>query len=296
MASGTTGAFPAPSAQAAAKQKRLATVAVGKLIRTATRLKLTLAELFDSIDGDGSGVVDIAELRQGMLALGFALTDEDITAMMDALDADCGGGITPEEFVPRLQEFHDDCTSGAKHVLCHICQHLNAHNETAAAIFSRQDTDGGGSLDREEFHEALVSLGIEITQESAAEVLSELDEDGGGDLELVELTSRLDDYRRGRRSFAAQVLGDVLDFTARTNVSVTRVFAHVDADGSGDLDVVEFQTAMENMGQTLTELEITEVMSELDIDGSGTIEAGELLDKLKQFGQERCALRVSPMI
>ena len=71
------------------------------------------------------------------------------------------------------------------------------------------------------------------------------------DLELVELTSRLDDYRRGRRSFAAQVLGDVLDFTARTNVSVTRVFAHVDADGSGDLDVVEFQTAMENMGKTL---------------------------------------------
>ena len=61
----------------------------------------------------------------------------------------------------------------------------------------------------------------------------------------------------------------------------------MDADGSGDLDVEEFQDAMASMGQKLTELQVDEVMSELDIDGSGTIEASEFMDKLKQFGQER---------
>lgn len=86
-----------------------------------------------------------------------------------------GGEISLDEFVPRLQEFQSGRASDAKAVLSRICQHLNAQNETAAAVFSRLDTDGGGSLDREEFHEALVSLGIAISEDSAGEVMDELD-------------------------------------------------------------------------------------------------------------------------
>jgi len=53
-------------------------------------------------------------------------------------------------------------------------------------------------------------------------VMDELDMDGGGDLELTELTAKLDEYRRQRRSFAANVLGGVLEHTQRTKTSVTR--------------------------------------------------------------------------
>ena len=276
-----------PSAERLEKQKKIATNVVGSIVGAAKRLRLTLEELFVRLDEDGSGDFDVIEFRRGMLSMEVSFTDAEVDALMSQLDSDGGGTLTLDEFVPRLLSFQQQRGNDANTVLSKICHYLNIHGETAAAVFSRLDTDGGGSLDLDEFHQALNSLGIEITHEAASEVMDELDMDGGGDLELKELTAKLDAYRRGRRAFAARVLGGVLEYTERTKTSVTRVFASVDTDGSGDLDIVEFQEAMRSMGQVLTHLEIQEVMAELDIDGSGTIEASEFLDKLKQFAKER---------
>ena len=76
----------APSAELVAKQKRVATLAVGKLISAARRLGMSLTELLQTIDGDGSGEIDVAEFRAGMLALRVTFTDEEITALMEQLD------------------------------------------------------------------------------------------------------------------------------------------------------------------------------------------------------------------
>ena len=294
------------------KQREQASFVAGRICSWVARHGKSFEEVFALIDTDGSGEISGGEFRAGMLQMGLAFCDDEIEALMHQLDADGGGSIEMSEFMPKLLLFQESRSADAKSVLSRVCSYLNAHGETAAAVFARLDTDGGGSLDAEEFHAALNTLGISISAASAKEVMDELDMDGGGDLELTELTAKLDEYRRQRRSFAANVLGGVLEYTQRTKTSVTRgkivilsrfvalsfslanpesitiaVFARVDADGSGDLDVEEFQDAMASMGQKLTELEVDEVMSELDIDGSGTIEASEFMDKLKQFGQER---------
>ena len=106
-------------------------------------------------------------------------------------------------------------------------------------------------------------------------------------MDLQEITRSLDRFRRTRRAFAATILQRVLDYTRDTRTSISRIFARVDADGSGDLDIHEFQQALTSMKLDLTELEAEEVVAELDIDGSGTIAASEFLDKLKAFGRER---------
>ena len=283
----TIGARLPLSTQQLEEQLAIASFAVSRIVGMTKRANMSIEDLFRRIDEDGSGEIDLNEFRRTMLAMEVSFTDQEIEALMSQLDADGGGSLTLDEFVPKLMSFQERRAKDAVTVLSKICQYLNTQREPAAVVFSRLDTDGGGSLDLGEFHSALSSLGIEISREAAVEVMDELDMDGGGDLELKELTAKLDEYRRGRRAFAAKVLAGVLEYTKRTNTSVNHVFARVDTDGSGDLDIDELQQAIHNMGQVLTQMEVQEVMIELDIDGSGMISASEFLDKLKQFGKER---------
>ena len=65
-------------------------------------------------------------------------------------------------------------------------------------------------------------------------------------------------HQRQRRVFATTVLGNICDYVRKTNTSIVRVFSRMDADGSGDLDVIELQAALLKMGQDLSELEVEE--------------------------------------
>ena len=47
---------------------------------------------------------------------------------------------------------------------------------------------------------------------------------------------------------------------ARTNTSLTRLFAQVDSDGSGALDVLELQEALRKLHQDLSEMEVQDLM------------------------------------
>ena len=77
--------------------------------------------------------------------------------------------------------------------------------------------------------------------------------------------------------------------SARLGLMGLSVLRRVDSDGSGDLDVIEFQEALRRMGQDLTPNQVEQVMYELDLDKSGSIGVSEFLDKLKQAENERVA-------
>ena len=86
----------------------------------------------------------------------------------------------------------------------------------------------------------------------SAGVMEELDMDGEGNLDLHELSQSLDQFRRQRRAFASETLQEVLNYIEHTRQSVSRIFAAVDEDGSGDLDATEFRTAMKRMKISLS--------------------------------------------
>ena len=101
-----------------------------------------------------------------------------------------------------------------------------------------------------------------------------------------ELSARLAAYRRKRRTFVAKVFNQCFEYIHKSGHSATQVFSRVDTDGSGELDLLEFQESMRRMGQSLSPNQAFEVMAELDLDGSGTIGVSEFLDKLKQVREE----------
>ena len=54
--------------------------------------------LFDSIDADGGGTLDIEEMKQLFKDLGLELTQDQVATVMSRIDADGSGEIDFDEF------------------------------------------------------------------------------------------------------------------------------------------------------------------------------------------------------
>lgn len=165
-------------------------------------------------------------------------------------------------------------------------RYLDREKKTLADVFRGVDVDGSGDLTRDEFHDALVGIGIPHKPAAVEAVMDELDMDGDQSINLIELSTQVAVYRRNRRAFVAKVFNQCFEYLRKSGTCATQIFSRVDVDGSGELDLIEFQESMRKMGQNLTSNEAVEIMAELDLDGSGTIGVSEFLDKLKQVRGE----------
>lgn len=155
-----------------------------------------------------------------------------------------------------------EASSGSA-ILSSFCNVLGKTGQAAAALFAELDEDGSGELDFAEWQHALERLGVHVSEAAARAAMDELDLDHGSTLEITELLAKLHEFQRERRVFAATVLGNICDYVKSTKTSVVRVFARVDRDGSGDLDLLEMQEAMRKMGSDLSDMEVKEVMHEI---------------------------------
>jgi len=118
---------------------------------------------------------------------------------------------------------------------------LGRVGQTPEQFFTEIDADRTGDLDQVEFQAALERVGIKVSVEQAAGAMKALDLDDDGTLEISELISNLKEFSRLRRVKAAKALRETLGYTRRTNTSITQLFSRMDADGSGDLDLLELQ-------------------------------------------------------
>ena len=252
------------------------------------RSNLSVTELFAKIDVDGSGTVDETEFREGFLGLGLNFQERAMRVMLKYMDDSGDGELDIEEFESKMAKMLEAEAATPKAILSGFVNYNHKQGITARELFEQLDEDGSGELDAAEFHKALETVGIHVGAEAARAAMDELDLDGDRNLEVDELLHRLAEFRRQRRVFATSVLGKLLDHVQKTRTSVVRVFARVDTDGSGDLDVVELQEAMRSMGQDLNELEVEEIMRELSSESGGTeMTCAQFMDKLKQFQTER---------
>jgi Ca2+-binding EF-hand superfamily protein len=59
---------------------------IANLVELNNELNATMKSTFDSIDTDGSGFIDMAELTNVSKALGHELTEEELKLVFDELD------------------------------------------------------------------------------------------------------------------------------------------------------------------------------------------------------------------
>jgi Ca2+-binding EF-hand superfamily protein len=137
-----------------------------------------LRATFDDFDKDGSGELDLSELREVLRAfLGPKVTERKILRIFKAADTDKSGAIDFQEFVDAMQRIR-----------------LDEYQEQKA-IFDMLDLDHSGTLESNEFKQACQSLGLTLTDVEIDLLFETYDTNGDRVIDFEEFCQMLKSLR-----------------------------------------------------------------------------------------------------
>lgn len=140
-------------------------------IEPSAEIKQEIKEAFDLFDTDGTGVIDVKELKVAMRALGFEPKKEEIKKMIADIDKEGSGTIdfddflsimtlkmsekdSKEEILKAFRLFDDDCTGKISFKnLKRVAKELgeNLRDDELQEMIDEADRDGDGEVSEEEF-------------------------------------------------------------------------------------------------------------------------------------------------
>ncbi|TSQ01604.1 Calcium-binding mitochondrial carrier protein SCaMC-1 [Bagarius yarrelli] len=113
-------------------------------------------KLFEKLDTNKDGKVDVAELRAGLISMGIALRTAEAQKIVAIGDKNRDGVLDFSEFAKYLKE----------------------HEKKLWLTFKSLDKNNDGRLDACEIKQSLAELGMDISTEAAEKILQSIDIDG----------------------------------------------------------------------------------------------------------------------
>lgn len=132
--------------------------------------KHEIREAFDLFDSDGSGTIDIKELKVAMRALGFEPKKEEIKKMISDIDKDGSGTIDFNDFLLMMTQKMSEKDS----------------KEEILKAFRLFDDDETGKISFKNLKRVSKELGEDLTDEELQEMIDEADRDNDGEINEVE--------------------------------------------------------------------------------------------------------------
>ncbi|XP_068960973.1 centrin-4-like [Petaurus breviceps papuanus] len=128
--------------------------------------KQEIKEAFDLFDVDGSGSIDVKELKIAMRALGFEPKKEEIKKMIAEIDKEGFGTINFEDFFAMMS----------------VKMSEKDEKEEILKAFKLFDDDCTGSITLKNIKRVAKELGENLSDEELQEMLDEADRDGDGEI------------------------------------------------------------------------------------------------------------------
>ena len=203
-------------------------------------------------DADGSGQLDKEEVKAVLLGMEL---DVDVEQVFHEIDEDGSGTVEYAEFKAWfvLQEAEAQQRVSAKAVKVRS-KKLEAKEEDSKMrqAWLGADTDGSGSLDREELRKVLVSMDFPEDQleEMFDDLFEEIDTDGSGAVEYGEFKAwfvqqEAAAQERWQEQAATSMAEPEDESSGKEEDMVWRAWLKADADGSGQLDKEELKVVLE---------------------------------------------------
>jgi len=137
-------------------------------------------DVFREIDADGSGFLDVQEIKEMAIRLGQPLPDDRVKSIFDSMDKNGDGKVNAEEFMEWFEA--EETKAGIRSYF---------HRKTLQ-IFDEIDTDMSGYIDRRELADVTVRLGQEFSEKKIDEIFEEMDANGDGRIQLDEFVAWMD--------------------------------------------------------------------------------------------------------
>ena len=160
-----------------------------------------MRELFSEMDDDGSGSLEMNEVKVLMEKMGQKLNKKKLAKAFAAMDADGSGEVGWEEFSAwyvGLGEQQRAKLRAKEHKAAQKQQKLAKLNDMfgknwseekeaeLVALWSEVDADGSGALDPDELRSVMERMGMKLDGKKLSRLMRQIDTDGDGTVDLDE--------------------------------------------------------------------------------------------------------------
>jgi Ca2+-binding EF-hand superfamily protein len=244
---------------------------------------LRIRKMFFELDKDGSGAIEKEELALlGEHLFGEIMTPAQLDLAMGEMDPDGSGEIS-------FEEFHAWFLSEGEFRQKALEEERNNKRIALRKIFEDVDTDGGGSIDKDEVKRLARTLfDIELSPLELKRAMKEMDPDGSGEVDFEEFCAWYfgdgafrkkveEEQKRRDIELAQQAEVEAKQLASQNKLAWLKdMFSAVDEDGSGAIDSDEVAELVNKIfGTRMGPEQLQRCMDDMDPDGSGEVDFGE---------------------
>eukprot|EP00746_Dinoflagellata_sp_MGD_P005558 gnl/MRDRNA2_/MRDRNA2_110783_c0_seq1.p1 gnl/MRDRNA2_/MRDRNA2_110783_c0~~gnl/MRDRNA2_/MRDRNA2_110783_c0_seq1.p1 ORF type:complete len:920 (+),score=242.14 gnl/MRDRNA2_/MRDRNA2_110783_c0_seq1:99-2858(+) len=246
--------------------------------------KDNIEEVFDKVDEDGSGEIEVLEFQKLMDLMQPGMTTTQVRLLYGHFDNDMQMPITYDMFSEGLYPMNKIA------LLEEIKVRIRSQGYTKATLqdlFGEVDTDGSGEIEFKEFRKLTATVHPGLITAQIRILYNHLDRDGEGSISYWEFENALfaplpdpdsEAAKAELKEEAEMILQKVRNAIKKKGCSMQKIkesFDKVDEDGSGEIEFLEFKQLMDDMHGNLTVDKIRKLFTVFDKDGSGALTCEE---------------------